>query len=240
MPVRLSVILAVANQGDHIGGTVDGYLGVLRAIGQEFEIILVVNRTTDNSLAVCRALGAANREVTAIESRPGWGAAVRAGIAAASGSVLCYTNSARTSSEDLDLALRYALVSENVIVKASRKLRGSVLRRIGSVIYNFEARSLYGLAVWDVNGTPKVFSRQMLPRLGLSEDGDLIDLEFVVNAQRNRLPILEMPVYATDRQGGTSTTNLVSALKMYWGAVALRNRLRTQRVEKRAGPQPDL
>jgi hypothetical protein len=115
--------------------------------------------------------------------------------------------------------LRYGLVNDKVVVKASRKVRASLLRRLGSVIYNFEVRLLFGLAVWDVNGTPKVFPASLRERLGLTEDGDLIDMEFVVNCKRKWIPIVEVPVYVTERRAGRSTTNLGSAWKMYVGAL---------------------
>jgi glycosyltransferase involved in cell wall biosynthesis len=217
----VSVVLPVANQAGHIGAIVGRYLDELRGVGSGFEVVLVVNSSRDSSLEVCRELAAAEPEVEVVESSPGWGAAVLAGIGASRGEVIAYTNSARTNPEDLALAIRYALVNERLAIKASRKVRDSLVRRLGSVIYNFESRMLFGLAVWDINGTPKVFRRSMLPQLELTQAGDLIDLEFVVNCQRRKIPIVEMPVSLTERHGGRSTTNLGSAARMYLGALRM-------------------
>ena len=186
-----------------------------------------MNGSLDGTLEVCQDLAAKHAAVRVLESPPGWGSAVKKGIGEARGSLICYTNSARTQADDLLLILSYGLVNDRLVVKASRKVRASLLRRLGSVIYNFEVRMLFGLAVWDVNGTPKAFPRSMLEPLELTEDGDLIDMEFVVNCKRKGIPIVEVPVYITERRAGKSSTNLGSAWKMYSGALSAYRRLRS-------------
>ena len=223
--VAISVVLPTRNQADHIAGVAQLYHETLSALGRPFELVFVVNGSTDRTYEVCHELSAKLHEIVVVRSEPGWGRAVKQGIATARGDLVCYTNSARTQPDDLLLMLRYGLVNDQMAVKASRKTRESLVRRMGSIIYNFEARMLFGLAVWDVNGTPKVFPRSFLDRLDLREDGDLIDLEFVVNCKRKRIPIVEVPVYVTTRHGSRSTTGLVSAWRMYTGALRLYRRL---------------
>jgi len=218
-PPAVSVVLPTANQDDHIAAVVERFRLALQSLQRPYEILLVVNRSRDQTLAVCRRLASAHPEIQVFESPPGWGNAVRVGARAARGKLIAYTNSARTEAEDLALTIQYGLVNEQVVVKASRKLRDSFLRRLGSVLYNFEVRMLFGLAVWDINGTPKVFPRALIPQLGLTEPGDLIDLEFIVNCKRHGIRIVEVPIYAAQRHGGRSTTTLHSAIKMYAGAL---------------------
>ena len=111
-----------------------------------------------------------------------------------------------------------ALANPGLVIKANRRLRHPFVRRMGSVFYNVQCRNLFDLPVWDVNGTPKVFSRDVLDHLDLKENGDLIDLEFIVRCKELGIQILEVPIVSTVRHGGESTTNWVSAIKMYWGA----------------------
>jgi glycosyltransferase involved in cell wall biosynthesis len=231
--ILVSLVLPTRNQADHIAGVVEDFRRTLQALPGPFEVILVVNGSRDGTLAACQELARAHPEVRVVESPPGWGGAVKTGIAQARGSLICYTNSARTQPEDLLQLIRYGLVNDRVVVKASRKVRASLLRRLGSVIYNFEVRLLFGLAVWDVNGTPKVFPAALRERLGLTEDGDLIDMEFVVNCKLRAIPIVEVPVYVTERRAGKSTTNLGSAWKMYIGALRAYFRLRSEQPSGR-------
>jgi len=218
----ISVVLPVRNQADHIGPVVDGHHAALAAAGIGHELILVVNASSDGSLEVCRALAGRLPEVRVVElEQGGWGRAVLAGIDGAAGRVICYANSARTTPEMLTRTARHALADPDGIVKVSRRVRESLRRRLGSVLYNLECRALFDLPMWDVNGTPKAFGRHRLPILRLSRTDDLIDLEFCIACRRGDLPLVEIPIAAGRRHGGRSTTSMKSAVRMYVGALRL-------------------
>jgi glycosyltransferase involved in cell wall biosynthesis len=135
----VSIILPVHNQADHIDGVVGGYLSVVQRLQLEVDLVLVVNKCTDRSMDVCRRLAERHLEVRTLELVDGgWGRAVRAGLASARGDLLCYANSARTSPEILALMLSYARVYPEVVLKANRRIRDSVIRRAGSLLYNLE------------------------------------------------------------------------------------------------------
>ncbi|HWP66753.1 MAG TPA: glycosyltransferase, partial [Candidatus Limnocylindria bacterium] len=190
-----SVVLPVHNQADHLGQVVDDYVAALARAPLAFELILVPNACRDRTPALAHELAARHPGVRVVESDlGGWGRAVRLGLAAATGSLLCYTNSARTTPEDLTLALLYAVAHPGVVIKANRKIREHWTRRLGSLLYNLECRALFDLACWDVNGTPKVFPRSMEALLRLTRDDDVIDAEFAAVCRREGYPMLEVPI----------------------------------------------
>lgn len=157
-PRTVSLVLPVHNQADHITGVVESYVNVAGRLGMDVDFILVANACTDDSSALCRQLAHCHERVHVIEqSGGGWGRAVRAGLASADGELLGYTNCARTSPEMLALTLSYARAYPGVVIKANRRVRDSLFRRMGSLLYNLECRALFDLATWDVNGTPKLF-----------------------------------------------------------------------------------
>jgi glycosyltransferase involved in cell wall biosynthesis len=220
-----SVVLPVHNQADHIESIVLGYREVLARLPLGHELVLVPNASRDATAEICHRLAAELDQIRVVElAEGGWGRAVRAGLAAAAGDLLCYTNSARTSPQMLSLALLYASANPDVVVKAQRRIRDNWRRQLGSLVYNLECRVLFGLASWDINGTPKAFPRTYGKLLELSSDDDLIDAEFVVTCRREGYPIIEVPSTITLRHGGASTTNFRSAGRMYRGALALRAR----------------
>jgi Glycosyl transferase family 2 len=223
--VATSIILPVYHQATELAEIVERAHVALAAFPGGGEILLVANGGGDETLTTAAALAEADTSVRLVTSQKGWGAAVIAGLEAARGELLCYTNSARTQARDLELALQYGLVNTEAVVKASRKQRNQAIRRVGSVLYNFEARALFGLAVWDVNGTPKVFHRRLLDRLQLTEQGDLIDLELCALCKVHNIPVVEIPVYDTTRINGKATTNVRSAMRLYSKPFALRRRL---------------
>jgi glycosyltransferase involved in cell wall biosynthesis len=215
----LSIILPVHNQADHIESIVREYEAGLERLSDPHELLLVTNGCTDRSPAVCRTLAAEFATVRVIHNEEsGWGRAVVRGLQAAKGDILCYTNCARTTAQDLLLLLVYATIYPRVVVKANRKIREGTFRRLGSLLYNLECRSLFDLPTWDINGTPKVFPRSYEKLVTLKHEDDLIDAEFSVICRREGYPVVEVPIFSNRRHGGKSTTNLASALKMYTGA----------------------
>jgi glycosyltransferase involved in cell wall biosynthesis len=231
----LSVVLPVHQQADHIGSILLELYAAAASLTDHLEVIAVVNGSTDGSEQICRDVGRSCPGLRVLEMpASGWGAAVRAGLAVAHGEHLCFSNSARTNSVDLRNAAALGLLNGGCAVKSVRRTRDSLRRRLGSVLYNFEARALFGLASWDINGTPKIFPRAFDRLLELREEGDLYDLEWLVTCVRMGYPIIEVPVTSVRRHGGRSTTNWSSAARMYGGAVLLRRRL----GRSAAGAQP--
>jgi glycosyltransferase involved in cell wall biosynthesis len=219
----ISIVLPVHNQADHIEQLVEAYRRALSALPATCEFVLVPNASRDASRARCEAAAATAGDVLVVPlDERGWGRAVRAGLAAARGDVLCYTNSARTTPEMLSLALMFALAYPDAVVKTNRKTRDSRLRRLGSLLYNLECRALFGLGVWDVNGTPKVFPRAYGDLLELTRDDDLLDIEFLAVCKERGYRVVEIPMLENTRHGGRSTTNLRSAAALYAGAIRLR------------------
>src|SRR5215207_9311442 len=169
----VSIVLPVYNQEDHIQRIVQEYHAALTNVNVEHEILLIVNGSRDGSLEVSKELATKTPSVRVLATElPGWGRAVRLGLQASQGDLLCYTNSARTSPEHLVLLLLYALAFPGVVVKANRKIRDNWRRRLGSLVYNLECRALLDLSQWDINGTPKVFPRTCTKLLDLSRNDD--------------------------------------------------------------------
>ena len=220
----ISVVLPVYNQADHIGDVVNGYRVALEGANLSFELLPVINgKRRDDSAGICRALSEKHPSIrTIVIDEGGWGRAVRHGLSQARGEILCFTNSARTTSDDLLLLVLYGVTHQDVVVKANRRIRESLRRRAGSLLYNLECRALFDLSSWDVNGTPKVFSRQHAPLLELTRDDDLLDLEFNTICRRHNYRVIEVPLFSTSRNGGRSTTDYGSAIRMYAGAIAMK------------------
>ncbi|HVN76754.1 MAG TPA: glycosyltransferase [Thermoanaerobaculaceae bacterium] len=223
----VSVVLPVYGQAGFIAAVVEEYGAALENLRRPYELLLVVNgRPVDDSLEVCRGLERSQASVrTLATERGGWGWAVRQGLAAARGGLLCYTNSARTTAEDLVLHLMCAVAFPGRVIKANRKIRDNAFRRLGSLAYNIQCRALFDLPWWDINGTPKVFPRSFGPLVALSRDDDLIDLEFSIVCRREHYPMLEIPAFSTRRHGGASTTGVASAVRLYAGAFRMRREI---------------
>ena len=218
----ISVVLPVHNQAAHIGAIISSYHEALAQLGQPYEMVLSVNGSTDGSVDVCEKLAQTYPEIRVVaDARAGWGLAVKAGLRAARGDLLCYTNCARTSAADLRQLIARGLDRPNAVIKANRRVRDNWKRRLGSTIYNAECRLLLGVKTGDVNATPKVFSRSHTALLNLTSDGDMLDAEFLMTCRREGFQVIEVPIFGNRRQGGSSTTGYKSAMGMYVGAYRL-------------------
>jgi len=224
---HISIVLPIHNQADHLRSIIEKYLEALNKLTESFELILVANNCRDESVAICEQLSKTYESVrTVVTKEGGWGLAVKLGLKNALGEILCYTNSSRTAPKDLLSFLEYAIANPNNVIKANRKIRENLSRRIGSLLYNIECRTLFDLSCWDMNGTPKAFPRKFEKLLKLTRDDDLIDVEFNYICRRSDYPMVEIPIFSTKRHGGKSTTSLKSAYRMYSGAYQFRKSLK--------------
>jgi glycosyltransferase involved in cell wall biosynthesis len=220
-PALISIILPVHNQADHIDRLLQEFVAELGKVPVPYELLLIENGSRDDSLEICKRAAEGMESVHAFHSeRPGWGCAVKLGLQKANGDLICYTNSARTTAKDLVVCLLYSVAYSETVVKANRKIRENWRRRIGSLLFNIECRTLFDLSNWDMNGTPKVFPRTFDRLLRLERDDDLIDVEFCIACRDNDYAMIEVPSFSSRRHGGKSTTGYRSALRMYTGAIA--------------------
>ena len=84
---------------------------------------------------------------------------------------------------------------------------------------------LFRVPIWDVNGTPKVLPKKVYDKITITSEDDLIDAEIIALCVKNKVKIIEIPVIATKRLSGKSTTNYMSAFKMYKGLFKLKKNL---------------
>jgi hypothetical protein len=188
--------------------------------------VLAVNNSCDESLAACRRLAHAHPEaVSVVHSRRGWGQAVRAGLAVARGPLIGFANSARTHSADLARAVACATNNPDALVKGRRCERSySLVRRLGSRLYNAECRALFGIACDDVNGNPKLWRRELLAPELLRETGGFLDAEVIIRAHERGMRLVELPITRMDRHGGSSMTTARLAASLYGRPIAVRLR----------------
>lgn len=235
-----TLILPIHNQADHIARVVHGFLADFAKLERPVELVLVPNGCRDASVEICEQLAAAHPDkiqVVALK-RGGWGQAINAGLAVARGEVVGYTNSARTRPETATLMIAYAIAYPDTVLKATRRVRESALRRAGSVLYNFECRRLFDLATWDIDGTPKFFPRSFRHLWQIDSEAELYDLELMRACRYAGYPMIEIPIFSTERFGGKSTTSYKSAVRMLVGAYRLRGSMAASPLVRDADADP--
>jgi hypothetical protein len=222
-PGAISLVLPVDAPQTALHKTIDAYVKVLGRLDQSWEIVLVPNACGDVR-AGCEQIASVHPTVRVVVGARGWGAAVRTGLKASEGRLLCYANYQRTSPAALAEVLRFALRNPDVVLRANRRTRDTRIQRLGSLLFNLECRTLLGISTWDVNGTPKVFPRTFGRLLELTRDDDLLDAEFSLVCEQEGYPVIEIPIDAALLPGLRSDPDYGAALRMYFGVPELRSR----------------
>lgn len=220
------------NQSEHIFRVLGNFAARLERENIRYEIIPVVNASHDPSMAECLRAQLANAAIRPFEERAGgFGLAIRRGLRESNGEFICYANSARTSADDLATSIRFALRNPEYVIKAVRLSYDSIFRRAGSIGFNILCRSLFNLHCWDMNGTPKVFSRRFERLLQLTQDDSMVDTEFNAICQLYDYPLVELTLPVTPRHSGKSSTNIRTAIDLYSGALRFAPIFRKQHAE---------
>jgi dolichyl-phosphate beta-glucosyltransferase len=200
---ELSVVIPAFNEAGRIEETLASLCDALPGMASTWEIRLVDDGSTDDTVRRVEAVAARKpRVVVQREPHRGKGGAVRAGMLAAAGR-LRFMCDADLSMPAAELARFMALVPARCDVAiASRELSGA--RRIGEPPHrHLMGRAFNALVRWlavpgiaDTQCGFKMFSREaalsIFPRV--TTDGWAFDIEALVIARESGLRVIEVPV----------------------------------------------
>lgn len=209
--LRLSVVIPAFEEEELITDTIraiDGELAANLAAGS-YELVVVDDGSEDDTAAVASAAGAT---VVRLEENSGKGGAVRAGVLAADGRTIVFT--------DADLAYPAALIPDvlakveagwdvvvgsrrhhdtNTLVKAGRLrlLGGRVINLLTQVVLlgNFRDTQC------GIKGFRSDIGKAIFERTRIT--GFAFDVEIFLMAEQDRLSLTEIPVSITNRSGSS-------------------------------------
>lgn len=206
-PIRLSVVIPAYNEADRIGPSLQRVWDYLRARygAGGFEIIVVDDGSRDNTVAVVEEFRTRAPELRLVNfpQNRGKGAAVRAGMVAAKGEAVLFSDAdLSTPIEEVEEALRLLVEGGDVVI-GSRALAGSQilvrqerLRESMGRLFNRIIRILFQVPFRDTQCGFKLFRREaahavfQLARI----DGFAFDVEAILIALQLGYAVCEMPV----------------------------------------------
>jgi|tagenome__1003787_1003787.scaffolds.fasta_scaffold20725087_2 glycosyltransferase involved in cell wall biosynthesis len=202
----ITVVLAAHNEEGFIAATLDHLLDGLRARGQDFEIVVVENGSTDATRAEALHVADRAREVRVLSlPDPDYGAALRAGLLDAHGEVIVNFDVDYYDLTFLDRALaRIGQPDRPAVVVGSKRQQGSVdnrawPRKLVTLGFTTILHVGFGMTVSDTHGM-KAMRRDAVR--SLAEDcrfrTDLFDTELVIRAERAGMPVVDIPVEVTE------------------------------------------
>ncbi len=199
---HISVVMPAFNEAEILASSVSEVVGGLRARGASFEVIVVENGSTDNTLAIARDLASELAEVR-VEHRDeaDYGRALRAGLLVARGDAVVNFDTDYFDLGFLDAAVATVLAPRGpAIVVGSKRAAGandtrSPLRRIATWVFATMLRVAFGLNVSDTHGMKAMRRATVEPYAERCFSGqDLFDTELILRVERAGLGTGEIPV----------------------------------------------
>jgi glycosyltransferase involved in cell wall biosynthesis len=202
---RVSVVIPTLNEERNVGWVLERLPDIVA------EVVLGDGRSTDDTIAVARSIRPDIRVV--LETKPGKGAALRAGFAAATGEYVVMIDA--DGSMDPAEIVRFvdALQSGCDFVKGSRFAPGggtadmSTIRRLGNGALRTAVNVLYRTNFTDLCYGFIGFRRERLSALRLDSQGFEIETEMIARAVVASLRIGEVASFEAQRRHGESHLN---------------------------------
>ena len=178
--LKISVVIPCYNEED-------GVRRVIESLPETVdEVVVVDNNCTDRTVEVATSLGARVVE----EKTPGYGAAYKRGLPAATGDVtITMDGDATYPSEQINELVEYLVDNEVDFISASRfPLKDpksmSFSNKMGNMILTVAMLVLYGKGVRDSQSGMWVYRTKVLPKLNLTSDGMPLSEEIKIEAIR--------------------------------------------------------
>jgi dolichyl-phosphate beta-glucosyltransferase len=210
--VRLSVVVPAYGEQARIGETVNRLREELHSVATSggLEIVVVDDGSTDDTAGAARAAGA--DPVLRLDPNRGKGGAVRAGMLAARGRTIAFTDAdlAYAPTQLLGLLERIeagwdVVVGNRRHIEARTVIRAVPLREMGSRLVNVATHALLLGQYRDTQCGLKAFRSDVAHLLFSSGrlDGFAFDIELFHLAERHRLSLAEVPVAVENSERST-------------------------------------
>jgi glycosyltransferase involved in cell wall biosynthesis len=210
--MQLSIIVPAYNEEARLGRMLEPYLAYFgKRYGEDFEIIVVVNGSTDGTAKLAETYAGRHRQLrVVVEPRPvGKGGAILLGLALARGELIGYADADGATPPEAFQQLAERIGNAGAII-ASRWLPGAevsprqpLLRRIASRIFNKLVRIMFGFPISDTQCGAKLMRRaavqRILPQVGITRWAFDVDLLFQLH--RAGFAIVETPTVWHDVSG---------------------------------------
>jgi SAM-dependent methyltransferase len=239
--VRLSVVVPFHNELRALPTVIQRLLAVdFAALGVETELIFVDDGSTDAGRYLIDPPPRDDIQLIVHERNQGKGAAVRTGLEAATGDILCIQDAdLEYDPADLPALIQPILDGEFEVVYGSR-FKGSAAglsytRGVASRLLNLTVNVLFNRYLSDVYTGYKVFTRRALDGLTLTAKTFTVEMELTAQFLRKGLVIYEVPIsYRARTYSQGKQLHFSDGLRA--AGAALRYRYRFRSAPKTVGP----
>jgi glycosyltransferase involved in cell wall biosynthesis len=230
--VRFAIVIPIHNEAGFLTPAVAALHAELAPVTSAYRVILSENGSTDETLQRADAIAAVDQRVSVLAmDDPDYGGAMRAGMETVTDAEWIVTFDIDYFSGAFVGRLIDVAADADVVIASKRapgsEDRRSMVRRLGTAVFNWLLRTLVGSKVSDTHGI-KAFRTsvvaELLPEVVLRQD--LFDTELVIRAERAGKRITELPVVVEERRAARSSL-LKRIPRTLRGIFTLRSTLRS-------------
>lgn len=242
----ISVFFPCYNDAGTIAAMVIRAIQTLREITDDFEVIVVNDGSSDDSLLILQELTCVYpREFRIVnhERNRGYGGALRSGFAAATKEWVFYTDG-DAQYDARELKLLAAKISDDVDLINGYKIkrRDPFHRVVIGLAYQYFVKFLFGLKLTDVDCDFRLMRRAIFDIVTLESNSGTITFEMMKKIQDAGFRMVEVPVQHFYRQYGKSQffnlarvgRTLLALIKWWWRLVVKEEAVREYRTKREA------
>lgn len=233
--MELSLVIPAYNEEKVIAQTVQDAVASLSKMVDSFEILIVDDGSADHTAEQVRQCGDTHVKLISYRPNRGKGYAVRMGILAARGDLVCYTDADLAYGLQVLQPMMHLLKEEGAdVVIGSRKMDKAgyqsypFIRLAASKCFSYVSQLLSGLP-YDTQCGIKGFRRMAGQKIfsKCSTDGFAFDVEVLMIANQMGYHITQMPVAIVNHQD-SKVHVLRDSIRIFRDMLAIRHRLRNR------------
>jgi glycosyltransferase involved in cell wall biosynthesis len=208
---QLTFFFPAYNEEENVERTVHVALEQIGPMVDSLEVLIVDDGSSDRTPELADALAAADSRVR-VHHQPnrGYGGALKAGFANASGSLIAFSDGdLQFDLEELRLLLDRLNDPHrkpvDVVIGYRIKRRDPFHRLVIAKTYNTIVSVAFGLRVRDIDCAMKVFRREVFDGLRLESDGPFLSAETLIKLRARKVSMAQVGVHHFPRAAGTNT-----------------------------------
>lgn len=226
---QLSLVMPAYNEEAIIEYTVRRLLEAFDKAGFRLEIVAVDNGSRDRTGEIIERLSRETEGAVVphrVEVNQGYGFGALSGMTRCSAPWIGFIPAdGQVDAEDVARLFDAVLATDGwVVAKVRRRFRmDGMLRKLVSVSFNVFTRMLWPrLDTLDVNGNPKILSRELLQVMRLTSKEWFLDAEMLIKAHYLGARVLELNVFARMRGAGLSHVRAATCWQFFRNMLAYR------------------
>ncbi len=225
--MKLSIIFPAYNEGERILSVLENYYSFFKKnLKNNFEIIIVPNNCSDNTVEIVKKFCSDKGEVSFFEIKDysGKGGAVMKGFELAKGDLIGFVDADESTSPEEFFKL-YLNIGNYEGIIGSRRIKGAKIipkrkfsKSISSLGFNLIVRALFDFGYRDTQCGAKIFKKEVAKYLtkNFKEIGWIFDIDLLNLCKKKSYKIREFPILWVDDEGShiSSLDGIKSVLRV--------------------------